>query len=358
VTLRWASSFDNFQDSDASGVFSSITNSSGTGLNFSTSYSRWPTGKGMRFNVAGSFGSTTVQTVNTFDAQSTWVVGAGVRPVTPPSGSFNQNAIIFALKSGSNYVCELRLSGSTYAVTRNGTTLATGGAISASAFAFVEFKVVIHPTAGSYTVRLNGSTYLTASGTNTSGTGGTTADSIESLWGAGNSSGGYSGECWFDDMYIADGNSVGTAPVNDFVGDCHPQHLLPNANGTFSDWAQTGGTGGSPYTAVNDTPNNGDTSYLSSGAINQRTTLRYPALTSGTVRAVIVAPWIRKDDANVHVVSPRTYEGGTEQTGSATTQPSTTYTSRQLVMETDPKDGAAWDLTRVNNSEIGLVLVS
>jgi len=353
LTLRYSTSWDNAQDSDAAaGLFSSAVISPATAVNIASTYSRWPTGKGLRLNVAGSFGSSTAQLQLTFDAQSTWIIGAAVKPLIN-----SNNTVIFGLRSGG-FQCELRFNGSAYYVARNGTGIATGGTVATTAFSHVEFKVAIHGTTGSYTVRINGTTYLTGSGVNTAGQGGTTADTVVFSAFGQNASGGYGGETQYDDLYIADGNSVGASPVNDFLGDCRPLHLLPNANGTFSDWAQTGGTAGQFYTAVNDTPNNGDTSYLSSGAVNQRTTLRYPALTSGTVRAVIVAPWIRKDDANVHTVSPRTYEGGTEQTGSASIQPTTTYASRQLIMETDPKDGAAWDLTRVNNSEIGLVLVS
>src|SRR5262249_22519182 len=151
------------------------------------------------------------------------------------------------------YVFELRHNGAAYYVSRNGTTLATGAAISASQFAFVEFKVTIHPTAGSYTVLVNGATYLSATGVNTSGTGGTTADTFETGWG-GLTPFGTVFEVYFDDWYVADGTGSGVGNINDFVGDCRPTEMLPTGNGTFSDWTQTGGTGGSPYTAVNDSP--------------------------------------------------------------------------------------------------------
>lgn len=356
MTLRWASSFDNFQDSDASGVFSSTTVSPGLGgaaIQFGSSYSRWASGKGLRISGSGPGGpsSSSVAVASLlFDAQSTWIVGAAIKPI----GLSNSTLLGFALKSGSSYILELRWTGSAWQVTRNGTVVATGAAVGTSAHSYVEFKATIHPSVGSYTVKVNGTIYLSASGVNTSGDGGTTASALE----LGGSYGGTSGGNWdayWDDLYIADGSGSG---VNDFVGECRPYELLPNANGTFSDWAQTGGTAGQYHTAVSDTPNDGDTSYLASTAIGQRTTLRYPSLSGGTVRAVILAPWLRKDDANTHTVAARTYESGSEHTSSASVQPISTYTHRQIVMETDPLDGAAWSVSKVNASEFGVVVVS
>jgi len=211
-------------------------------------------------------------------------------------------------------------------------------------------------TAGSFEARVNGAAYLSGSGLNTSGQGGTTADTVEmGATGDGGSSFGYGFEYWYDDLYIADGGGSG---VNTFVGDCRPYEVLPNANGTFSDWTQTGGTGGSPYTAVNDSPHNSDTSYLFSGTLNQRTTLNYPDVPSGTVKGVILAPFIRKDDANTRAVSARVYRGGTESTSAQSVQPGSSYALRQIIMETDPQTGSAWSVSNVNSAEFGLVVTT
>lgn len=366
MALRWASSFDNVQDSDAATFFSSTALSGGAAgqCNFSASYSRWPIapiGKGMRIQGGGNSGGSSAYVGLIFDAQQTWVMGAAVRLTSPATSGApgSSDSRIFSLKSSGGLVFELHGSGNALYVARNGTQVgSTGTTLSTSQFYFIEFKVTVHPTAGSYEVRVNGTTYLSGSAVNTSGQGGTTADSIE--WGAQGSGGGgvfWSFEYWWDDMYIADGTGSGTT-IRDFVGECRPYELLPNANGTFSDWAQTGGTGGSPFTAVNEVPQNGDTSYLASGTINARTTLRYPSVPAGTVKAVILAPWIRKDDANSHSVGARVYRGGIESTSSQVARPSASYTMQEIVMETDPQDGSAWSVSKVNAAEIGLALVS
>jgi hypothetical protein len=360
MALRYATSFDNVQDSDASGVFSTVAVSgSSAQLNFNATYSRWGTGKGMRYfgSQTGS-GAWSVVATRQFDFQSAWYCGAALRLVTAPFGQATPGCEVFSLLDGASYVFELRIntSGLLY-VSRNGTVIATDTVVVPNAqFAYVEFGVVIHASTGSYTVRVDGTTRLSGSGVNTSGTGVARANTVRhSLNGDGGSSFATGGEIRWDDMYIADGSGSG---VNGLIGDCRPVELLPTANGTLSDWSQTGGTGGSPYTAVNDTPNNGDTSYLSSGTVAQRTTLGYPAAPAGTVKAVILAPWIRKDDANTHTVAARMYRSGTESTSAQTVQPSTAYTVQQIVMETDPQTGSAWSVANVNASEFGLLLVS
>jgi len=358
MTLRFTTSFDNLQDSDRDAVFSSA-GATGTSaqLNFNTAYSRWPTGKGMRFfGSIGPLNSFNVFAHLQFDLQSAWYFGIALRPPTYPFG--NTIYEICTLQDGGSNVFELRMgpAGVLY-VTRNGTVVDTGSAqLPTGQFSFVEFGVVIHPTAGSYTVRVNGANYLSASGVNTTGTGNPRANLIRmGFSGSVGTSGSAGGELWFDDWYIADGTGSG---VNGLLGDCRPIELLPNANGSFSDWTQTGGTGGSPYTAVNDTPNNGDTSYLASGTLNARTTLRYPTIPAGVLKAVVLSPFIRKDDANSHRIAARTYESATESTSAQQVQPATSYGMQQIVMETDPLDGAAWTTTKINNTEFGIVLAT
>lgn len=366
MALRWASSFDNIQDSDCATFFSSTSVGSpdGAQMNAASTYSRWPSapiGRGFRTQVCtnGSIGNS--RATLTFDAQSTWIIGAAVKTVSWPDASrpdTQGGPCIFSLRVSGNLVFELRQnSGGALFVSRNTTAIGSAGAVmSSTTFSFLELKVTVHPTAGSYEVRLNGVTYLSGSGVNTSGQGGTTADSID-LGTRLNTGAIACAETWYDDMYIADGTGSGLS-IRDFVGDCRPYELLPAGNGTFSDWAQTGGTGGSPYTAVNDTPNNGDTSYLASGTINARTTLTYPPAPAGTIKAVIMAPWFRKDDANSHTVAARVYRAGVESTSAQTALPGTSYTMKQIVMETDPADGSAWTTSKISASEFGLVVAS
>jgi hypothetical protein len=365
MTLRWTSSFDNFQDSDRPSIFTASNAYDGGGsyaFNFGTTYSRWPSGKGIRLqgNVGTGDGTGFGTSFDLlFDYQPQWYCGVAVRPVTYPQGNTGLTYQVCSLMDVASYVIECRLTAAgVLVVTLNGTAIATGTVtLPTGVFSFVEFGVVLHPTAGSYTVRLNGANYLTASGVNTTATGTGQANKFRLGMIQPGTSGSQtaSGEVWYDDLYIADGTGSG---VNNFVGDCHPIELLPSSNGTYSDWAQTGGTGGSPYTAVSDTPNNGDTSYLSSFTPNQRTTFHFPTLpvTTSSVRAVAIGLWLRKDDANSHTVAARSVESSTESTSAASVGALAQYAFSEIVMETDPLDGASWTATKVNNSEFGVVL--
>ena len=145
---------------------------------------------------------------------------------------------------------------------QNGTVLGTTTvALSLNTFTYLEWKVLIHPSAGTVEVRVNGVpvaglTGLT--GLNTRNTANTSwsqialgnLDVVGGTW-----SGGGGGTFDWDDVYVCDG--TGPAPWNTFLGDIRVDYHFPNAAGSNN--ASTPGTGTDRFALVDELVPNDDT---------------------------------------------------------------------------------------------------
>jgi hypothetical protein len=121
--------------------------------------------------------------------------------------------------------------------TNSGSLLGTAsvGALPTAAFAYVEAKIVLHPSAGSIVVRVNEVVVLDVTGVNTTATGTALWDTVR----IGGQNAGSSS--WrVEDLYILDG--TGPAPLNTFLGDCRVDARLPTAEGASYAWTPSAGT--------------------------------------------------------------------------------------------------------------------
>lgn len=240
-------------------------------------------------------------------------------------------------------------------ITRNGTVLATSavGLIVPNQYNYLEMKATIDPAAGSVTVKLNGNVAVSVAGVNTRATG-VSQITHASLVGTATGSGGQNVD--IDDVYIC--NTAGVRN-NDFLGDVRVQAVLPTGVGNYTQW--DGVTGAATHwQAQNQNPPDDDATYASDSLAVAGHLDSYAmgdvTPTSGTVAAVQVSAWARKDDAGVRTLATMVRSAAVDAVG-ASVNIVNTYAYLTQVYETDP-GGAAWTIASVNGAEAGVKAVA
>jgi len=203
-------------------------------------------------------------------------------------------------------------------------------------------------TGGTIEVRVNGTTEITYSG--------------DTLFGSGSaalvtfiiSGGGVT--VLTDDMYLLD--LTGSAPFNDFLGDCRIEQLLPNGAGATTQWTPSTG---SNFSCVDETPPNAGTDYVGSTTSGQRDLYTMADLTSttGTVLAVRPVFNLAKSDTGVDPAMRAVIRGSDGTIKQQATMPaqSITYVTRPGFIETTQPNGSAWSIADVNGMQMGQEIV-
>jgi hypothetical protein len=294
-----------------------------------------------------NFGSSTPKIL---DAQGTWIVQLVFQMTNVSFGTYRR--LIQINDGGSNQV-DLRIFGGVgheLRVTRNGTTLAetSGLNMAANTWYYIEFKVVIHNSTGSFEVRLNGVSKLSGSNVDTQNTGNATADRIE-LCG---SNDGPNVDTYIDDLIIMDG----TGSVNNaFLGDYGVKIIRPDGAGNYSQWTPSAG---SNYQNVDETLVDDDTTYNSSGTAAQKDSYTFSAVgETGGVAGIILLATMRKDDAGSRTARQLTRVASTDYFG-ATESVLDSFQVHKQVQETNPNTAAAWTVSEIDGAEFGVELVS
>jgi len=259
---------------------------------------------------------------------------------------------LFSLQDASSSQCDVRInSDGTLSVTRAGTALTSGTSVNALAtgtFYFIEWKVTIADSIGasSCVVKVNGVTWITvATAQDTKATANATANQI--ILGPTSS---VSGTWTFDDFYLCD--QSGSAPQNDFLGDCRIDCQFPNGDGSNSDF--TCSTGSTHYTLVDEsTPNTSD--YVESSTVSQKDTWNFANLSAitGTIYGVQVCTAALKDDAGARSLANTVKSSSTNADG-ATQALSTSQLYYLDIFPTDPNTAAAWTESNFNAAEFGV----
>jgi hypothetical protein len=305
-------------------------------------------GTGRRGTASGRLAGSSRYFRKDLDAQSTWIVGfANIFQTLPaaPSSILAFHDAALALQ------CDLRITPTgELQVTRDGTVLGTSTSrLTATAFQYIEMRLVIHTTAGAAVVRVNEVPWLTLSNVNTQATANASALSI---W-AGQPGGGTALIQNIDDLYICDG--TGSAPHNTFLGDCRVDCLYPNADGSHSAWTPSAGT--THFTLVDDPTPTEDTDYLVTTTVGARDThmlTNLPTLPGSVVYGVQHSLYARKDDAGLRQVKNVLKSGATTQVGTALHTLATSYIYYTEVFTADPNTGAAWTIAAVDALEAGI----
>ena len=342
--LRYLDSFDHLDTADLPEKGWSNT------LNISVS-------GGGRFGSCMVIGASNAPTSNTqsFDSQQTWIVGAAVRPGT--MGSTDQVAYFYLLDSNVVQVCVAQAFDGTGRIVAyrgdfaNQLGISSNNVLTEDVFQYVEMRVVISNTVGEFEVRVNGITVIgPLTGLDTQVTANASANQVRL--------GGYrsqGGSVAYDDLYICDGvdSGVGGIPNDDFLGDIRVQALLPNGNGNSSQFDGSDGNSTDNYLLVDESTQDGDTTYVQSSTAAEKDTYAYGDLTptSGTVYGVQLLPLARKTDAGVRDIINVARHSGTEEDG-PDRQITTSYFYYPEIREAKP-GGGSWSIADVNAAEFG-----
>jgi len=312
-----------------------------------------------KYEIAGTgeIGSTGGRTGNgyfgasefrkTLAANTQWIVGCAFRI---PSPLVINNAIIrlYEQMPGGPQITVTFDTDYRFRVRRGGDGGTIIGASTNSfvlnAWYYIEFKVTIHSTAGSFELRVNGTTETSASSVNTRGGSQDATDRV------GFSGGGTVKH--FDDIYICDGDG---STHNDFLGDCKILTLFPNGAGNYTQWTPSTG---SNWQNVDDNPPNGDTDYNSTSTATNKDTYALSDITlTGNVKGIQVLAMMRKDDAGSRSSRLLIRTASTDYSG-PTVGHSDNYVYLRNVWQNNPNTSAAWTVAQVNALEAGVELVS
>jgi hypothetical protein len=236
----------------------------------------------------------------------------------------------------------------------------TGEAIQSNAWAYVEFKWYIHPTAGTFEIHVNGVQILNFTG-DTDYQGNTWNPTSLGVWSAvqlfGMASLGSPWlTAWLSDVYLADLTAPSAADVHDFLGDGVVTTIFPNGPGSSSDWTPT--PTGANWDQVNDAPTaDGDTTYVSTPTTNAKDVYQFTDIPTGsTVLGAQLVLLPRKDTEGSAQVAPIAHQGSTDYLSPAQGVASTAY-DRYLTapLDSNPATGAAWTAAEINAGQFGVV---
>lgn len=236
---------------------------------------------------------------------------------------------------------------------RGTTLLGTSDALTTSGFQYLEFKVLIHASAGTVEIRKDTEVILNLTSQNTLG------DTASATWdqivvgrlGIGSAS----ATTWdIDDLYVLDGTTSADDPRNDFLNDIRVDVIRANGVGNASDGTPSGGAV-SNYTMVDETTANGDTDYNTFTTAGDQDTYAFPdaPVAASDIFGVQVNVWARKEDAGAVTVRAVTRLGGTDYYGSSLT-PGTGYLNLRQVWAQKPSDSSDWVDTDINAAEFGM----
>lgn len=226
-----------------------------------------------------------------------------------------------------------------------GTILGTSTAVMvAGQWHYIEARVKISATVGTFAVKLDGVSVLALTGQNTKNS--ATADIDTAMVFGPNSAGGTKA---YDDMYFCDVNG---SVNNDFLGDCRVKFIRPTANGANTDFVPNTGNA---YDAVDDTTPDGDATYISSSTVNHKSTFVMEDLgLTDTVKGISVVHQSRKDDATVRELVPVVRLSGTDYDGPTNQALTTSYDYYEQPYDVNPATSAAWTRTEINGMEAGV----
>lgn len=328
MALLWMDSFDTYATADLAAKYT-IAN----GL--------IAAGQGRRGTAClqGSTGPTLAFPAST----AACISGAAVKPA-----SFSGACKIFGLYLGSgNAQVSLLNNVSGFLEVRRGDYVGTllgtavSNPLSTAAFAFVEWKVVVHPSAGSVTAYVNGVAVITLTGINTAQTGSAGWDRMQLAGGA--------GSCSFDDWYVLD--DTGAAPLNAVLGDVRVDARVPTAAGATTGFTPSTGAN---WQNVDDATPNGDTDFNSTLSVpaTDTFTVQDAPVAGATLYGVQVSINAKKLDAGTCSLAPVVRHAGTDNVG-ADVALSTNYLYFTKVFGTNPGTGAAWVEADFNAAEFG-----
>lgn len=278
-----------------------------------------------------------------FTNSQTVVLGFAVRFNSLPSVAVIN---MFLLRDAGTSQMEVRAHNTgQISVARNGTQIAVStNTMLAASWYYIEFKVTIDNSAGTYEVRVDGVNWLSATGVDTQNTANAYVNQAVLMTGVSTS-------IDWDDVYVL--NSSGSVN-NDFLGDVRIDTIYPSAAGNTT--GMTPNTGAN-YAAVDEaTAPDDDTTYVAANVVGTKDTYtvgNLPAsVANGTVKAVQAVITSRKDNAGDRSVAPVVRHSGADYDLTAVAL-TASYVMNRDIQETNPGTAAAWTVADINNMELG-----
>ena len=266
------------------------------------------------------------------------------------TGTVASDRILIAFLDGASTVhTDVRYTtDSKIIVTRNGTQLGSAILTTANTWHYIELKVKVDDSTGTYEARLDGVSIISGTGADTRNGGNATADRVK--FGP-SVAGNATIDDRMDDVYICDDQG---STNNNFLGDVRIECLFPNGDGNSSQLVGSDGNSVNNYLLVDESTPNSDTDYVESSTVGDKDTYAMTNLTSttGTVYGIQILPFARKTDAGTRSIKSVTRLSATEE-DSADKPLSTGYTYYPDIRETKP-GGGAWSISDVNSAEVGV----
>jgi hypothetical protein len=226
-------------------------------------------------------------------------------------------------------------------------TLATSGVVlTTDTWYHLEWKVLIHPSAGSYDLKLDGSTILSASGIDTQDSDG----NVGFIRFSSQRSGTPETQFLLDDLYVL--NSDGSIN-NDFLGiNTVIRAYYPDADASPNDFTPSVGV---DHYALVDEAEEDFADYLDGVTATNREAFSMQPVGSGSFKAVMQEALVKVNSAGVRNIRNVVESGATTSNGASVgISDADDPVAVRRILETDPDTGLFWTESGINAAEFGM----
>lgn len=216
----------------------------------------------------------------------------------------------------------------------------------------IKFNAGTSTSTGSIEVRVNGTTVLNLTAQNYfSSSGGALARFY-------NNNASSTSDRTFDDIVL---NDTTSAVNNSWLGDVRIDTLQPTADTAQADWTKSAGTSG--FALIDDTLGaaDGDSTYLSSNTVGNKSEFAIADLGSASASIFALQMRTKSERAGLSARTYRTYLKSSAAVSNGPTLQASAFAycwAFNGIVNTDPNTSAAWDDAGVNAVNLGLELVA
>jgi hypothetical protein len=261
------------------------------------------------------------------------------------------NFLTFALMDGATQQVYMSIVGGLLRLYNgSGALLATSELlVNRYIWRYFEFSCTVHNTAGACRLKLDGQEVWNISGVNTRNSANNYANAV--TVGTGNTNTTNDG---IDNLVIMDGTG---SSFNSFQGEMRVAAVLPNAAGTYAQFTPLSGAN---YAQVDQSPDDGDASYVASSTPGNLDSYNFTDVASvvGSLLSVMVTAVARKDDVGTRTLSLTARESGTDYVGSNVGTVGSGYSPVAQRWDTNDPAGNLWTVTNFNAMEFGVKQVT
>lgn len=346
MSLLWIEGFESFGANSGDTVSDGLLDAKYPSLGYDTGGPRMRDGRvtGRSLSYINGVGSTFFITTPSLGNMSTVITGLGFKAGVASIAAFP----FLELREENNATQGVNLrvtSGGRLDLYLGSFTLIASsaeGVIQLNTWHFVEMKIAV-ANSGTYEVRVDGVTVISGSGDTQAGSS-ANANMVRLVSPGPGSNVGY----YFDDWYVCDGSG---SVNDDFLGDKVVFTIFPNAAGDSTDFTPSTGNN---FENVDETPADGDSTYVESDTGGDRDLYNFGSAPFDTIDGIQVNAVVKKTDSTDFGLRLTTKSSGTVSQGGAQTVNHTGYKNHYRVMENDPHTSSAWTSSGVNAAQFGV----